>query len=50
MVTERSETETRLVELLARPAAPVRAAVGIKEKLESLRYVEVMFLNSSIFV
>ena len=29
-----------LVELLARPAAPVRAAVGIEEKLESLCYVQ----------
>ena len=29
-----------LVELLARPPAPVRAAVGLKETLEPLRYVQ----------
>src|SRR5215212_8020988 len=31
-----------LVELLSRPAAPVRTAVGLKEQLEPLRYVQLI--------
>ena|SRR5215216_6707485 len=40
----------RPVELLARPAAPVQAAVGIEEELEPLGYVQGMFLRISMFV
>ena len=39
-----------LIELLARLPAPVRAAVGIEEPLEPLRYVQELFLESSMFV
>ena len=39
-----------LVELLAGPRAPVRAAVSIDEKLEPLGYVQEMFLKSSMSV
>ena len=39
-----------LVELLARPGGAVRATVGIEEKLEPLRYVQVVLLKSSISV
>jgi hypothetical protein len=33
-----------------RPAAPVRAAVGIEEYLEPLGYVQVVFLRISMSV
>jgi hypothetical protein len=38
-----------LVELLARPPAPVRAAVGIEEELEPLAYVHSASPNGARF-
>jgi hypothetical protein len=39
-VGARYDTIRRLIDLLAAPPAAVRAAVGIKEPLESVRYVQ----------